>query len=184
MDAKTIAQFRRRIGDRVKSETDNVEGNGTDKVFNLRFSNVTNVFVYDNNGVVDSATYEVDSAAGTVTFDTAPTQGKQLQFDYDYSAYTDDEITQYVTDYGFDTAVTEVLRELLADSARMYDYSEGATDAKLSQIYKQLSDLLDRYEKEASTNAQPENSVSVGRRIADPYRSEPIVIEDLSRDDL
>jgi hypothetical protein len=185
MTADEINQFRRRIGDKIKSESDVITVKVEDIVFNLRFSNIIDLTVYKNSDLVNSTDYTLDVASGSVIFIDMVAVDTEVRFDYTYAAYTDDEIASLVEAYGFDKAVLEVLYELLADAARMYDYSEGATQAKLSQVFDHVQKLIDMYEKKSegfqSDSGTSMGGVSIGKRITESYRRGPKDDKDLSR---
>lgn len=182
MTPEEIRKFRRRIGDKIKSDSDITEADGTTATFHLRFNNVFDVTVFQNGS--STTAFTVDGDSGTVTFDTTPAEGDKLQFDYKYAAYTDTEIETLVDENGFQDGVIEALTELMADSARLYDYSEGATDAKLSQVFDHLQKLLESYKSGtgfAASDGTDIGSVKVGKRTHILYRSKRKSDEDLSR---
>lgn len=143
-----IATLRRRIGDRPKAQRDIATGNGADRSFHLQFENVYSVIVTIND--VEKAInihYALDGPAGRIIFIDAPIADARVQIDYNYAAYTDQEITELVTETGsVDGATVAMLEELTADSARFYDFTQGETTNKKSQVFDHLVKLLERYQ--------------------------------------
>lgn len=66
--------------------------------------------------------------------------------------YSDDEIEQLIKDFGVGGAVIEILNELLAGSAKFYDYTQGQTTDRRSQVFEHLKHLLDRAKEEYKFN--------------------------------
>ena len=174
-----IEQVRRRIGDSVKGNTEMQLGDGSTVLFGLAFKNVANVVIRKNAVVVPDTDYTVNSKSGQVVFNTAPAQNASLQFDYTYSAYTDQEISEMIDVYGVSGSVVECLNELLVDSARFYDYSQGQTTDKRSQIFEHLKTLLAKAEADAGISG---GEVVFGKRHPEGLRGRPFG-EDLSRSD-
>lgn len=171
-----IAQVRRRIGDSRKVFVERHIGNGEQAIFKLEKSNVFDLEVKINNVVV-TEDYALNDA-GQVIFTTAPSQGDNIDFSYAYAGYTDNQLKDLINTYGVDGTAVECLHELLADSAKFYDYSQGQTTDKRSQIFDHLKDLLEMAEN--SMNIGQGEAVLGKRHLPRGYGEECI---DLSRDD-
>ena len=180
-----ISKVRRRIGDRVKNAVDVATGNGTDRVFNLRFNNVFDEVIKINN-VEQTTGYTVNGSAGSVTFDTAPGD-VEVEMSYNYAAYTDTEIGGLIDSEGVGGAVMECLKELLADTARFYDYTEGQTTARKSQVFDHLKELLKTYNAENDTFVATDGSslggLTIGTRTHRLDRKPSATTIDLTKED-
>lgn len=160
-----IATLRRRVGDRTKAQRDIATGNGLDRTFHLQYDNVFSVLIQIGAAEVPSTDYSVDGPGGRVTFNIAPEEDAKVSFDYNYAAYTDEELTEIIDEYGLDGGTVAVLEELTADSARLYDYSQGETTNKRSQIFDHLTKLLTTYQAKAVA-AKKGSGIRFGKRAA------------------
>lgn len=184
--AADIATFRRRIGDRVKTEQDTIVTKAGDKIFRLRFTNVFDVVVAVDSvtQASDGSVYTVDSENGRIDFVTAPGTDKTVVVDYDYAAYTDAEATSLIDTYGIKDAVIEAILELLANAARLYNYSQGQTKSERGKVFDNLKELLKLYQSNGGfTSADGTNigSVSIGKRTNEYDRGVGTTEYDLSR---
>lgn len=160
-----LATLRRRVGDRTKAQRDIATGNGADRSFHLQYQNVFNVTVLVAAVAADPTTYTVDSPGGRVIFNVAPAEGAEVAFDYNYAAYTDAELQEILDDEGLAGATVAVLDELIADSARLYDYTQGETTNKRSQVFDHLLKLQERYTKAWETSKRG-SGIRFGKRAA------------------
>ena len=174
-----IEQVRRRIGDSVKGNTEMQVGDGSTVLFGLAFKNVANVVIRIATIEVQETAYTVNKKSGQIVFNEAPAENESIQFDYTYSAYTDEEISNMISVYGVQGSVVECLNELLVDSARFYDYSQGQTTDKRSQIFEHLKTLLAKAEADAGISG---GEVVFGKRHPEGLKARPFG-EDLSRSD-
>lgn len=187
-----IIRFRRRIGDKIKSHTDTYTVNdSSERAYPVTFGNAMNIHVYIDGTELDRAQWAYGSDVNLISLQSV-SQGQTLSFKYDFAAYSNAEIDAMITNEGFDGGIVEVLAELMTDSARLYDYSEGATEAKLSQIFDHLKDLLKYYEGKANEDdgytgddGKKLGHLKFGKRISPYYmdnrRKE---YKDLTRDPL
>lgn len=167
-----IATFRRKISDRVKAGKDIIEGNGVDRIVSLQNKNVWDVVIAANGDEVDPVDYSVDAEPGRISFNTAPANGVAVSINYLYATYSDTEIEALVAETGdVDGAVIAALEELTMDTARFYDFTQGETSEKRSQVFKNLLALLDNYrtkKKEDDEVARRGSGLKVGRRTTGP----------------
>ena len=189
IDSTTL--IRKRIGDDKKTETETFPLSNETTTVQLKYTNATVFSVYDRDkqstplSSVDD--YQVDSEAGIVTLLYEPNDSK-LVVVYYYYAFSDAEITELLESYGVNGACVEAIRWLIADSARLHDYSRGATSESLSQITKNLQDMLKDYTALAGSTEEDgvtpsSGGVHVNKRIHDDYRHRIDIPFDLSRDD-
>jgi len=93
----------------------------------------------------------------------------------DESVFTNDELDDLYTlaDGDRESTLRLVLRALLADAAKLHDYRIAQSAESLSQVYKQLSDLIAYYEGKANASQQVR---IVGMRAVPPRdKDEPDV---------
>lgn len=191
MAIDSLTLVRKRIGDDKKSETESFNISETTATAQLAYSNVGIFNVYDKKKQSSPLTldtdYTVDSEAGVVTLLYTPETSSVLTVVYYYYAFKDSELQDLIDANGVNGACVEAIRWLLADTARLHDYSRGATSESLSQIYKHLQDMLKDYTAmgglSAGNEGQVSPGVSVDKRIHNYYRKTQDVPFDLSRDD-
>jgi len=144
-----IDKLRRRIGDALRPNVEQVQGDSANSLYDLKYSNITAIEV-DKNGtqLTLNTDYTVNAPSGIIIIDDSVsiTSDDLLKISYQYSAYTDDEISALIDAGGFIPAVLECLYELLAGSARFYDYVQGQTQVKKSQVFANLQALVKQYE--------------------------------------
>lgn len=167
-----IATFRRKISDRVKSGKDIIEGNGVDRVISLQNKNVWGVVVVAGDVELTDMEYIVDAEPGRITFAEPPAIGVSVSISYLHATYSDLEIAALITETGnVDGAVIAALEELTMDTARFYDFTQGETNEKRSQVFKNLFALLESYrnkKKDEEATAKQGSGVSIGRRSTGP----------------
>lgn len=168
-----IATVRRKIGDRTKAQRDIATANGRDRVINLQYQNVFDVVVQVNEAEVTTG-FTLQSEAGRIVFDTAPTEGVPIVVDYLYAAFTNQEITDLLeSEGGVKGAVIACLEELTVDTARFYDFTQGETTEKRSQVFDNLMDLLESYRKQKAADDEAErrgSGMKMGRRTVKARR--------------
>jgi hypothetical protein len=186
-NATNIAKFRRKVGDKVKADKDVATANGNETQWHLRHENVFGVQVFSGADMLTNETdYTIDSEAGVVTLVSAPADGAVVSFLYKFAAFTDDEITSLISEYGLDGAVIEGLREMLADSSKLMNYKQGDTEVEYSVIFKQVKQLLDYYEslsQQALSAADSDTGFAIGQRIHPLYEDGTYKPNDISRFD-
>lgn len=175
-----IAKVRRRIGDSAKSFVDRFEGDGSTTEYGLTYHNNFAVEVKVNGVVLAAENYTVVPSSGQILFNAAPAADAVVDVAYSYAGYTDAQLSALVDEYGADGAAIECLEELLADSARLYDYQQGQTVDKRSQVFDHLKELL------ASAKTAAGEDSSYGLVIGNRHPDEQVCRlprRDLSRDD-
>lgn len=181
-DVNEILQVRRRVGDKAKDATETFEYQGQNGI-PLSHNNVSNVSVAVNGTAIASTAFTVNAAAGLVTLNDDTASGDDtVSITYVHAAYSDVEIGALIDQYGEKGAVVEILNELLADSAKMFDYSNGATEEKQSQIFKNLKQLLELY-TDSSGNVNDGSSSGFAVMHRDIGRRQTFFEPDISRQD-
>lgn len=181
--AEDIKKVRRQIGDAVKAEADIQTASGNDRQFALRYNNLFDELV-QVDGVERTSGFEFDGDAGLITFDSNLDEGAVLKVAYKYAAFTDQEIGDMIDATSVAQATVDLIKELLANAARLYNYTQGPTKADKQQVFKNLKDLLDIYKAEAA-DFNGQGGVAIGKRTNEAYRPSPVrgIKPDLSRDD-
>lgn len=183
MSDTQVSKLRRRIGDRAKAQKEVATGNGTERSFNLQYRNVWGLIVaVDGTEKTLGADYTVDTDAGRVIFTVAPASGAAVTFDYQWGAFSDTELQDLIDTEGEASAPVAALEELLADTARFYDYTQDQTTSKRSQVFDHLLKMLE-YHKGAAKKATNPAGFSTGVRTHRAYRNTIPLQTDLSRYD-
>ena len=146
-----IEHVRRRIGDSVKANTELFTSDGRKKLLSMAYKNLFDVKVTINTSLLPSDAYTVSQEAGKVILNTIPEQDAEIIVEYKYAGFSDDYIKGLIESYGVDGAVVEAIGTLLADSARFYDYTQGQTVDRRSQIFE--------------VNAKTNSGFSIGNRV-------------------
>lgn len=181
-----IELLRKRIGDNVKTEVEHFINIDTTELQTM-FKNITVLSIFVDGTLLESSEYTVNSEEGRITLDTSASSESTYIVSYKYYAFSDTELTYLIADYGANEAVKEALRWLLADAYRLHDYSRGATNQNLSQVFKNVKELLETYSKNGDSipdGTTTPTGLTVHKRIADEYRKKGSVVSDLSREDL
>lgn len=184
LDQLTI--IRKRIGDDRKTETESFPVDENTATIQLRYGNSSIFSLYDkersNTALVLDVDYAFDSEAGAITLLYTP-EPSTITAVYYFYAFTDDELNELMEMYGMNGACVEAIRWLIADSSRLHDYSRGATSESLSQVIKNLQDMLKDYNTLGSNEDGSPSGMTVMRRTNQFYRGRINVNTDLSRDD-
>jgi hypothetical protein len=178
--SQDILTLRRRIGDPLKANSDVALGDGHTTRYLMRYSNLSNVLVQVNDVNVLESTYVEDDIGGSITFNTAPDDAAVLGFSYNYSAYSDADAGALIDQYGLDQATIEALMGILADAARLYNYSKGSSTSSKSQVFTNIEALVKMYQTQFS-DVGGDGEITVGQRTA--LDQLHIVLPDLSRQD-
>lgn len=158
-----IEHVRRRIGDSVKANTELFTSDGRKKLLSMAYKNLFDVKITINTTLLPSDEYAVSQEAGKVILNTIPEQDAEIIVEYKYAGFSDDYIKGLIESYGADGAVVEAIGTLLADSARFYDYTQGQTVDRRSQIFDHLKDLHQMAKEEV--NAKTNSGFSIGNRV-------------------
>nr|DAV53562.1 MAG TPA: hypothetical protein [Caudoviricetes sp.] len=175
-----IEQVRRKIGDSLKSNTEIIELDGSARLIQAKYKNIDDVVLsIAHKKLVNGKDYVVNQKSGQITLSQAPQTASTAELTYSYSGYLNSEIEALISNYGVLGATVECLNSLLVDSAKFYDYSQGQTSDKRSQIFEHLKELLAKAEKDAGVGG---GEVVFGKRHPEDDSPRPCRI-DLSRTD-
>ena len=186
MTYTNLQLIRKLISDPYKHAFDSQVGDDEARKFQLSHKPVLagSYTVYlDDVEIAEDTDYTLDTEMGIVTMTSVPTAGQEVEIDYQYSVFSDTEITEFLTLDNDDVnkVVVRLIEILLADSARRFDYSQGKTDMKPSQVFANLKDLLKIYLDKVSGTDNTIRIVS----MKNDYFEQPTVQEiDLTRSDL
>jgi hypothetical protein len=131
-----LEEIRNTIGDLFKTDVMSIIGITGSTVYALRRSKIK-----EDSVVVTGATLaSVDYDNATITLTTAVDD--VFQVTYQFSAFSDDELTAFIVKYGtVKNVALKCIEFLLADAARRYDYSTGLENVQPSQIFDHLKEL-------------------------------------------
>jgi len=172
---KDIARFRRAVGDQVKADQNLILGNGKMSQMFLRHENVWGLKIFFDQDLQPNNLYSVNAQTGVVDFVDAPDNEVEITATFNFSAYSDAEITELVTEYGVDSAIIIALEELLANASKRRDYKQADSEVKDSQIFSNIKDILAYYLTKSGS------SVTSGKRIHEQYKVKRTQSPDLSR---
>ncbi len=135
-----LEKLRLLIGDQIYQQIDNAVGNGVTVLFQLKFQNIQNASV-KVNGTLTTA-YTLEAKSGFIRFTAAPTDGHAIIIEYEYSAFTDTELTDILNDCGsVKSAALFCIDCLMADAARRFSYTRGASTMNVNEVFEQLKEL-------------------------------------------
>jgi hypothetical protein len=174
--------IRLKLSDPLKPMVDNSEGDGTSTIFVTTHGHVQDLEVRVDGVITTDYTLEPNS--GTITLATAPGDGKNVRMAYNYAAFSDVELDALLEQA---TTVNKTLVEcvniLLMDASRRFDYSEGQTSMKPSQIFDHLKSMRDIFKDGVKSEASGGGMV-IAERTSSYYTSPESTSADLSRADL
>jgi len=172
-----LEEIRWKIGDQLHYDEQEFTADGSKTVYILSFTGIQDLTVTDNGVAVLATAYTLDVTAGTVVFDTAPTDAHTIKFVYKYGAFTDTQLTAIIA------AQSDVHRgamfcidALMADSAKRFSYTQGQTTMKVGEVF----DHLERLKKALISGKAPIMAVRTNRF----YNKDLPDKTDLSRTDL
>lgn len=186
MSYTELELLRKMISDPLRRSYDSQEGDGSTVIYKLTHGNISDdsYTVYVNSVEVDETTdYEIDQDEGVVTFVTPPPDGQDVEIKYQYAAFSDTELTNFLAlDGSVQKSALRCLDILLWDSARRFDYISGQTEFKPSQVFDHLKDL--RGIIEGKVNNEDYGGAAIVKRTNRYYDNTVTPSTDLSRDDL
>lgn len=173
--------IRLNLADPYQLAFDENAGDGSTVKFRLSHKKVRDdslVIAVDDLSTTD---YTFDDGLGIVTFDNPPESDTTISMEYEYSAFSDEELEEFLDVEGsIDGAVLRCIEILLVDSARRFDYSAGRSELKPSQVFSNLKELREIY-KEKVKEGDDYGGVRLGERVHTLYEDEEEIPYDLSR---
>lgn len=171
------------VADPYKYGFDEQTGDGATTQFRLSHSKIKassyKVFV-DNTLMTETSQYAIDADAGLLTMVTAPADTKIVRTEYQFTAFSDAELTEFLSiDGGVTQAAIHCLDILLFDSARRFDYVAGDSELKPSQVFAHLKDLRKILQEKLS---QASGGAVMGVRLHED-RDRRVQTVDISRRD-
>lgn len=118
----TVADVRKKIGDRSRIEREVVDGDGVAQFFKLTYVPVSDVQVWLNDAIqVEAVDYTVDAVNGVIEFINAPIANDKLVFQYYWSIFTDADIDGFLTESGSNVNIGAAfaLLAIAADAAKI-----------------------------------------------------------------
>jgi hypothetical protein len=189
MTYTNLQLIRKLIADPYRYAFDTQEGDGETLKFQLSHKPVKDgsytVYVNDTeqDDTGDTPDYEIDLEKGIVTFTAAPASEASIEMEYDYSVFSDDEITEFLAQNNdnVNATIKMMIEILIADTSRRFDYENGQTKMKPDQVFQHLKDLLKIYSDKADSSPKGAQYVE---RINQFYEDTTEETADLTRDDL
>lgn len=183
MAYSNLELLRKEIADSFKYAFDTQVGDGETSTFKLSHGNVKDYVVYINGDEKTEETdYTIDKERGILTFTDIPIDGAEIEVKYYYSAFSDEELTEFLTleNNNVIRAALRCIDILLVDSSRCFDYASGQTEMKPSQVFNQLKEVRKIFrQKIGESNSQ----MRIINRSSPFYKHRRYVETDLSRKD-
>lgn len=172
MPLTQVDYLRKRLGDDYRFDVTDFTADGVQRVFQLPHTHVReDDFELSIDGTPTTTGYSVQYETGTIVFDVEPANEKEISVEYYYSAFSDEELQQFIDEEGSVSLAGVIAVEILmADAARRHDYKLADGDYKESQVFKQLKDLRATFKAHAKEEADEaalagSNPIVVKRKI-------------------
>lgn len=189
MALSDLELLRLTLADEHKQSTDSEVGDDNTTSYNLSHNKIkTDSYQVLVNDVLqtegESDDYTINLNTGVVTFNTAPESGAEIVVNYEFSAFRDEELTEFLAlDGSVQNAAIRCIKILMADAARRFDYTAGQTDIKASQVFANLKELLKTIQ-ESGIGGNIGQTVAFKDRDNRYYKKTSDEETDLSRADL
>lgn len=190
MTYTNLELLRKQIADPLKYATDKQLGDAQTVKFKLSHERIQDstyeVFVDGVKKTVD-VDFTVDLERGIFTFLSAPANDKEVEINYYFSAFSDEELNEFLTleNNHVNRACLRCIDILLMDSARRFDYSAGQTEIKASQVFSNLEKLRKMFQDNISSSGSGSTGgVKIVDRLDSHYQEVEDRDIDLSRYDL
>ncbi len=140
------------LGERVGT------GDGATEVFKLRHAPVmsgsVSVFV-DGVEKTEGSDYTLDYATGKLAFTSAPDDGDSIVSDYEFAAFSDDDLQSFLSSAGGNLALAagEALTSLIADRGRMVTWSRGDAKLDYDRLRRDLADVARRFYSQGASES-------------------------------
>ena len=182
-----LQQLRKELADPYKSAFDENIGDAETTIYKLSHGSVKDdsfkVYVADDLKTL-TTDYTIDQEEGVITFVTAPADGASIEVTYNFSAFSDTELNNFLVSEGsVNGALLLCIDILLMDASKRFDYAIGKADLKPSQVFNNLKDLRGIIATKVSNEAAG-GGVSIVNRSSRHYKDTVETETDLSRADL
>ena len=140
------------VGERVGT------GDGTTKVFGLRHRPIMSgsVTVYVGGAEkTEGVDYTLDYATGKLTFESAPSDGAAVTADYEFAAFSDEDLERFLEASGGNLALAagEALTSLIADRNRLVTWSRGDAKMDYDRLRQDLSEVARRFYSQGASES-------------------------------
>jgi hypothetical protein len=184
MTMTNLELIRKKLADDYKFNADTNDGDGTTSIFKLSHGNIKEdtYEVYVNGSLVTTG-FDFDLERGIIEFNTPPSDGHAIYVKYDFSAFSDTEINNFLeeNDNNVNKTIVDLVEMLLSDASRRFDYSTGQSDMKPNQIFKNLKEMREIYAGKIPSETR--NNTVQGTIRSPYYRTTSSSPKDLSRYD-
>src|SRR5690606_8647461 len=135
-----LERLRNLIGDLHKSDVVRLIGDGTSTVWQLPRKRLkTDSVTLSGTGAITVSSVNYDT--GLVTLSGAVPDETKFSIAFEFSAFRDEELEDYLSSGSIKSAALECIQVLMADAARRYDYSTGIEEFNPSQVFENLEKL-------------------------------------------
>ena len=183
----SLELLRKELADPHKTAFDENIGDGETTIFKLSHGNIKDdsyAIYVDDDLKIETTYYTIDQEEGVITFLAAPALALSIEVAYSFSAFSDTELTEFITLEGsVNRALLKCIDILLMDSAKRFDYSVGRADLKPSQVFDNLIRLREIIEKKVKGEASGGGAILMDR-TSRFYEDTETTTSDLSRADL
>lgn len=187
MTFTNLELLRLELADPIKQGFDKQFGDGETVVYKLAHSNIIegSLQLSVDDAEVADEDYEIDLRTGVITFDTAPANDKEIEAKYQFTAFSDEELNNFLALDGnsIPSVMVRCIDILLIDAAKRFDYSSGQTEMKASQVFQNLKDLREVFAGKVSSSQSSGGAIKASRTHK-AYQSTARNVMDLSRADL
>jgi len=156
----TIEELRLKILDRPQIVIDERvgTGDGSATIMKLGHAPVMNETANVRVGgtaMVEGEDFELDYSTGKLTFVTAPDEGDAVVASYDFAAFSDSELQQYMNSAGGNLALAagEALMSLVADRSRLVTWTRGDMRLDFDRLRQDISKVAERYLSQGRSEA-------------------------------
>jgi hypothetical protein len=97
--------------------------------------------------IVETTDFALDYSTGKLTFVAAPDEGDAVVASYDFAAFTDSELQQYLDNAGGNLALAagEALLSLASDRSRLITWARSDMRLDFDQLRRDITNVAERY---------------------------------------
>jgi hypothetical protein len=156
----SISDLRLKILDRPQIVLDERVGTGDGSATVMKLAHSP---VMDSTAIIRVAGVQItaptyftlDYSTGKLTFASAPDDGDPVVASYDFAAFTDSELQQYLDNAGGNLALAacETLLSLVADRDRLITWARGDMRLDFDQLRRDITNVAERYLSQGRSEA-------------------------------
>lgn len=177
MSYTDLEKIRKKLADPYKNGNDSMTVDEETTLYQLSHHPIREgsvVVTVENVEKALETDYSINYDTGLLTFVEAPTDEQLIEVVYEYSVFSDDELQEFLDEYGtVDKVILECLEILLVDAARRFDYAAGLTDVKASQVFDHIEKLIAYYKGKATSGTSAPTGIRRANRHYGYNQSDP-----------